>query len=94
MQGLEEFERYPIVLSFSRYVLAVGWGDMLCRDVGDADTGGETLRGGVRGSGLQRSETDVLTSSPMALRMGLQLLIAWGSGGQQTGAPPPHIAPA
>lgn len=97
MHGLEVLDRYPMVLSFSRYVLVLGCGEMLCRGVGEELTGGETLRGGVRGVPsvlLQCSPTEVLTSSPMALRTGLQLLIACGSGGQHTAAPPPHIAPA
>ena len=70
--------------------------------------GGDTLRGGVSGVPIalvQCSVGLVEESSPIALRTGLQLLMAcWGSGGQQIVMPlppptppiaavaPPHIA--
>lgn len=96
-QGLEVLERYPMAASLSMYVLLLGWGEMLCRGVGDELMGGETLRGGVSGvpkvgqCSLGRDEE----SSPIALRMGLQLLMAWGSGGQHIAMlpPPAHMAP-
>lgn len=55
--------------------------------------GGETLRGGVSGVPIVVQCSLALVSSPMALRMGLQLLMACGSGGQQIAMLLPHIAP-
>lgn len=72
----------------------VGCGEMLCRGVGEELIGGDTLRGGVRGVPIVLQCSAALVSSPMALRMGLQLLMACGSGGQQMATLLPHIAPA
>lgn len=55
--------------------------------------GGDTLRGGVRGVPIVVQCSLALVSSPMALRIGLQLLMACGSGGQQMATLLPHIAP-
>lgn len=56
--------------------------------------GGETLSGGVSGFPMALQCSPALKSSPMALRMGLQLLMACGSGGQQMATLLPHMAPA
>ena len=55
--------------------------------------GGETLRGGVSGVPIAAQCSLGLESSPIALRIGLQLLIACGSGGQQMVTLLPHMAP-